>query len=300
MKNELNVIGGKLESWYEGFITMLPNIILALVVGIGIFYLSKAVRVLITRYLLARWQNEELKKIFGKVIQIIVICLGFIFALSIVNLDKTVTSILAGVGVIGLALGFAFQDIAANFISGVFLASSKPFQVDDIIEVNGIQGFIQEITLRTTTVKTFQGNDVIIPNTDLFQNPVTNFTSSQERRIDLEVGVSYSDNLQNVKKVSIEAIRGIKGLQEGKDINVLFTEFGGSSINLEVRFWTPNGSKANWLQVRSDAIEAIKTAYDAEGISIPFPIRTLEWPGAEKMMKNSPMMNSESVSKEAS
>ncbi len=98
-----------------------------------------------------------------------VIALGFLFALSIVNLDKTVTSILAGVGVIGLALGFAFQDIAANFISGLFMASNKPFQIGDIIEVEGITGKVTAIKLRTTEMKTFQGNDVIIPKIVIFR-----------------------------------------------------------------------------------------------------------------------------------
>ncbi|NVK64881.1 MAG: mechanosensitive ion channel family protein [Flavobacteriales bacterium] len=293
MKEEINLIWGKLGSWYETFIAMLPNIILALAIGIGIFFIARGVRVVVSKYLFARWENIELKKIVAKVVQIVVIALGFMMALSIVELDKTVTSILAGVGVIGLALGFAFQDIAANFISGVFMASSKPFAVGDTIEVNDTQGVIQEIKLRTTIVKTFQGNDVIIPNTDLFQNQVTNYTANQERRIDLEVGVSYSEDLKVVKETSISAIKGIDGLQEGKDIVVLFTEFGGSSINLEVRFWTPNGTKANWLQVRSDAIEAIKTAYDSKGISIPFPIRTLEWPKGENIMKKAPMMSSD-------
>ncbi|XOV67837.1 MAG: mechanosensitive ion channel family protein [Fluviicola sp.] len=293
MKEELNLILDKLGGWYDSFVVMLPNIVLALIVGIGMFYVSRGARILVARYLLYKWQNEELKRIFGKVVQITVIVLGFLLALSIVELSKTVTSVLAGVGVVGLALGFAFQDIAANFISGVFMASSKPFQVGDIIEVNDIQGFIEEIKLRTTTVKTFQGNDVIIPNTELFQNPVINYTNTEERRIDLEVGVSYSDDLQQVKEVTIEAIKTIDGLQEGKDIQVLYTEFGGSSINFEVRFWTPNGSKANWLQVRSDAIQAIKVAFDREGISIPFPIRTLEWPGAEKMMKQNSMFKYE-------
>lgn len=292
MKDEISMIWDKLGGWYQSFIVMLPNIILALVVGIGIFFLSRGVRKLFTKIIFAKWQNYELKRIVAKIVQIVVIVLGFLFALSIVELDKTVTSILAGVGVIGLALGFAFQDIAANFISGIFMASSKPFTVGDIIEVKDIQGFIQEIKLRTTTVKTFQGNDVIIPNTDLFQNPVTNYTSSEERRIDLEVGVSYSDDLEKVKNVSIEAIKSIDGLQEGKSVKVLYTEFGGSSINFEVRFWTPNGSKANWLQVRSDAIQAIKRAFDKEGISIPFPMRTLEWPGGEKIMNKSALFDS--------
>ncbi|MEO9531086.1 MAG: mechanosensitive ion channel domain-containing protein [Crocinitomicaceae bacterium] len=286
MREELNLIWDKLDNWYQSLIVMLPNILLALLVGISVFFISKGVKILVKRYILAKWENEELKAIFSKTIQFVVIVLGFLFALSIVNLDKTVTSILAGVGVVGIAVGFAFQDIAANFISGLFMATNKPFAIGDIIEVNGISGTVQELKLRTTTIKTFQGNDVIIPNTELFQNAVTNFTSTAERRIDLEVGVSYNDDLAHAKEVAIAAVNKVETLKKERGVEVLFTEFGGSSINFEVRFWINNGETANLLKTKSDAIMEIKTAFDNEGISIPFPITTLDLSESEHIFKN--------------
>lgn len=298
MKEELNLIWDKLDAWYKTFIEMLPNIILALAIGISIFFISKGVRVLFRKYILAKWQNEELKAIFAKVIQVVVIVLGFLFALSVVNLDKTVTSILAGVGVAGIAIGFAFQDIAANFISGFFMASNKPFQIGDIIEVEGIEGVVQELKLRTTLIRTYKGNDVIIPNTHLFQNPVTNFTHNNQRRVDLEVGVSYSDDLKKVKELTEKHLKKLDGLVEGKDPEVLFNEFGGSSINFKVRIWTKNAEQYNILKIQSEAIMAIKELYDSEGISIPFPIRTLDISDSEKFLTKLVNNNSENDSTE--
>lgn len=286
MKEEVGMIWDKLDGWYETFVVMLPNILIALLIGIAIFFISKGVKILMKRYLLAKWQNEELKNITAKVVQIVIICLGFLFALSIVNLDKTVTSILAGVGVAGIAIGFAFQDIAANFISGLFMAANKPFAVGDVIEVEGINGTVKALSLRTTVIKTFNGNDIIIPNSTVFQNPLTNYSTAPERRIDLAVGVSYNDDLKEVKKLSKEAINTVNGIHKNKDIQVFFTEFGGSSVNFEVRFWMEDAGRDNIVEVKSDAIEAIKTIFDKNNIDIPFPIRTLDLSKSKEILSS--------------
>ena len=286
MKEEIQLIGSKLSGWYEALIIMLPNIILALIVGILIFFISKGIRILLKRYILARWQNEELKTIFAKVMQIIVISLGLIFALSIVNLDKTVTSILAGVGIAGIAIGFAFQDIAANFISGLFMASNKPFTIGDVIDTGDISGTVKVLNLRTTVVRTFQGNDVIIPNNQIFQNPLINYSTSPERRIDLAVGVSYDADLSQVRELTIRAIKTIDGIMPEKPIEVYYNEFGGSSINFTVRFWTANTHTSNFVLLKSNAVEAIKTKFDANNINIPFPISTIDLSMSKKILEN--------------
>jgi small conductance mechanosensitive channel len=285
MKEEISLIWDKLDAWYEKLVIMLPNILLALVVGILVFFIAKGIKILVKRYLLAKWQNEELKSITAKVIQVTVIILGFLFALSIVNLDKTVTSILAGVGVVGIAIGFAFQDIAANFISGVFMASNKPFKLGDVIDTGDISGTVKQLNLRTTVVRTFQGNDVIIPNNQIFQNPLINYTTSPERRIELEVGVSYSSDLKQVKELTTKAIKKLDGLIPDKPIEVYFHEFGGSSINFSVRFWTGNTATSNFVLMKSNAVEAIKAVYDEHNIDIPFPIRTFDLSKSKDLLK---------------
>lgn len=286
MKSEINIIWDKLEGWYTSFIVMAPNILVAIVAFIASVFIARGVKYAFEKWIFGKWENTELKSIFGKILKIVVICLGFLFALSLVNLDKTVTSVLAGVGVIGLALGFAFQDIAANFISGIFMASNKPFEIGDSIEVAGVSGIVMEIKLRTTEIRTFAGNDVIVPNQTIFQNAITNYTSSPSRRIDLAVGVSYSDNLQKVKEVTMEVIKNMEGVMSSKDVQIFYTEFGGSSINFDVRFWINHGHKAKFLEYRSNAIEQIKLAYDENGFNIPFPIRTLDLADSKGILKD--------------
>ncbi len=198
-------------------------------------------------------------------------------ALSILNLDKAVTSILAGAGILGLALAFAFQDIASNFMSGIFLSIRRPLHTGDIVQIKNYMGKITQINLRDTVLRTFQGQMVIIPNKEVLQNPIENYSLLGKRRMDLTVGVSYGDDLQKVKNVTLKALEGIEGLTKDDEITFFYKEFGDSSINFDVRLWVHTAEQPEYLQVRSEAVMRIKQAYDENNITIPFPIRTLDF-----------------------
>ena len=135
----------------------------------------------------------------------------------------------------------------------------------------------KEINLRDTVVETFQGKTVIIPNKEVFQNPIENYTILRKRRFDLSVGVSYGDDLEKVRQITLDAVSDIAELSKEDDVNVFFVEFGDSSVNLSVRMWVGTTEQSTYNKVGSDAIIRIKKAYDANGIMIPFPIRTLDF-----------------------
>ena len=128
-----------------------------------------------------------------------------------------------------------------------------------------------------TVVKTFQGLHVIIPNKEVFQNPLTNYTRTNERRIDLECGVSYGDDLEKVRKIAMDALKDKPFLLEGKDINLYFTSFGDSSINFKLMFRINYPGQPGYMNAQSESIMALKKAFDENDISIPFPIRTLDF-----------------------
>jgi small-conductance mechanosensitive channel len=203
--------------------------------------------------------------------------IGFIMVLNILRLYSTVTSLLAGVGIIGLALGFAFQDIAANFISGVIIAVRKPFGVGDVIESNDYFGTIERINLRTIDIRQVTGELVKVPNRKVFENVMIIFTHYGIRRVDVVVGVSYAEDLERVQQVVKDAITGIKGMVEKKAVEVVYEEFGDSSINLKIRFWVHYGRQFDYVFARSEAIIKIKKAFDEHDVQIPFPIRTLDF-----------------------
>lgn len=221
--------------------------------------------------------SSTLNNLFSSIIFFIVLGIVFFTALSILNLDKAVTSILAGAGIVGLALAFAFQDIAANFISGIFISFRKPLQIGDIVKLEDYMGRVREINLRDTMIETFQGQTVIIPNKNVFQNPIENYSILHKRRFDLKVGVSYGEDLEKVRQVTLDAVKDIEGLSAKEKTSLFFSEFGDSSINFTVRLWMDSAEQLLYNRVGSDAVMRIKKAYDENDIMIPFPIRTLDF-----------------------
>ncbi len=276
--NFYDLIVGKLSNWIESLIAMLPNILVAALIVVAFALVAKLIRKAINKILTRVSESSSLNSLISRIAHVAVICVGAFIALSVLNLDKAVTSLLAGAGIIGLALGFAFQDIAANFMSGVIMAIRKPIRAGDLIETNGIFGKVEIVNLRSTEIINHEGQKIIVPNKLIFENPIQNFTSTGKRRVDLECGVSYGDDLKKVKEVTIKAIEQLDVVDKAKGVTLFFKEFGGSSINYEIRYWLKKGTtQANYLEGLSDGIMAIKNTYAENGIDIPFPIRTLDF-----------------------
>lgn len=218
-----------------------------------------------------------LNRLFASLSYALIIAIGAFAALSILGLDRTVTSLLAGAGIVGLALSFAFQDIATNFISGIFLAFKSPFQIGDVVETTGFRGTVEKVDLRISAIRTFNGQMVYIPNKEIFQNPIINYTELGKRRIDLGVGVSYGDDLQKAEDVTKEAIKQLEFVIQYDSIHLFYEGFGDSSINFVVIFWVKYNTEFDYLKCKSEAVKVVKAAFDQNGITIPFPIRTLDF-----------------------
>jgi small conductance mechanosensitive channel len=194
---------------------------------------------------------------------------GLFVALGILGLDTAVTSLLAGVGIVGLALGFAFQDLASNFIAGVLLSIRRPFVEGDLIENEDHLGTVTEINLRSTRLRTLQGQTVIIPNAEVFTNSVVNY-STGERRVDLRCGVAYGDDLEAARAVSWAAVRSpTRGRH--RPVDFYYEEFGDSSIDFVVRFWITVHAQPDFLRARSEAVIAIKKALRRGRLHHPLP-----------------------------
>ncbi len=271
----LPLLTEKITTWYELAIKMLPNIILAILVIIFFIAISKLSR-RTSKYIVSKLtHNKSVRDLLSSVISFTVLLIGIFIALELLNLEKTVTSILAGAGVIGLALGFAFQEIAANFVSGILITIRRPYKINDIIEIDNYMGTVKEINLRTTRLMNFNGLEVLIPNKAMFTKPFINYTTTPERRLDIKVGVGYDSDLKKVTQVTHEALNSLPDRISDKSTEVFFEEFGDSSINLEARVWIKYPANMNYLSARHQAIINIKDAFDQNSINIPFPIRTI-------------------------
>ncbi len=270
-----------LREWLDGFFELLPNLVLAVLIVIAAAFVARVVRQVVASVLHRAAdrapQTKNVVELLATIVYVGVLAAGTFIALSVLKLDGVVTTLLAGAGVVGLALGFAFQDIASNFIAGILMAIRNPFLVGEIIETNGFTGTVREISLRSTVLDTFQGQKVILPNAKVFGDPIVNYSARGERRVDLACGVGYGDDLGHAQRVAVAAIEGLAARKDGKPVQLYYTEFGDSSINFVVRFWVDFMRQTDFLEAQSEAIKAVKAAFDQGGVTIPFPIRTLDF-----------------------
>ena len=275
MNESYTVLIQKFESWAELIVSMLPNIVAALVVVFIFWLIGRSSRNGVRRISGRFTDSEAMRRLLGTFAFIFAFIVGIIIALEILNLGTAVTSLLAGAGIVGLAIGFAFQDLIANFIAGSMLAIRRPFQVGDLIETNNHVGTVIEINLRSTIIRAPQGEYVVIPNRDVFQTALVNYNADSTRRVDVVCGVSYNDDLEKVREIVLDVLRSLPARREDKEPECFFNEFGDSAINFKARFWVDFKKQPDYLAAQSEAIIALKKALDGAGVDIPFPIRTV-------------------------
>ena len=228
ISNAAAFIANKFYQWGLDTLELLPNLIVAILLILLFVLLARMVRRGVIRLLSRFMQNEAVVKLIAKLAYIFVFAIGILISLEVLHLERTVTSLLAGIGVIGLGLGIAFQDLAANFISGVSMAMKNQVKIGDLIKTGEFYGTVSYVGLRETIIRTISGQDVIIPNKEIYQNPMIHYTAHQKRRIDLAIGVSYGEDLEAVEKITLEAIRGLDFLLKGKEVKLYFTQFAST------------------------------------------------------------------------
>mgnify|MGYP001378823503 FL=1 len=284
------LINEKLERWVEASIKHLPNIAVAIFIAMAFGLLAKIVGNLAHRVLSRTFDSTQIVGLLTSIIKVAIATAGIFIALDFIGLRGTVTSLLAGAGIVGLAIGFAFQDITENLIAGIAMGVRKPFQIGDVIEAEGVFGNVEAINLRNTHVMTFFGQREIIPNKILFRNILTNYSVNGHRRIEVPVGISYADDPQQAAEVLTEAVNEFDFVIRKDEPGVWAESFGDSSINLLVWFWIEYPGEPGFLAARHQVIVAIQRALSDANILIPFPIRTLDF-GAKGGEKLNAMLN---------
>ena len=277
IKESFEGISGKLGEWLDQMILGLPNFILAVIVFILFVFAAKYLGKLLDRLLRFKVRQASIREITIKIMKVVVIAIGFFVALGLLNLNTVLTSVLAGAGVVGLAVGLALQGTLNNTFSGILLSFLPEIQIGDWIENNGYAGRVVEINLRSIVIKEADNNYVIIPNSQVIDAPFKNFSRTSRSRIMVNCGVAYNSDLELVKTITINTLSELFPQKKGEEVEFMYNEFGDSSINFVVRFWANVTSNRDILIARSAAIIAIKKVYDEHDVNIPFPIRTLEF-----------------------
>ncbi|MDC6389030.1 mechanosensitive ion channel [Maribacter sp. PR1] len=275
----------KLEDWFDALILNLPNIIIAIVVfGFTVIisrYISKGVARLLEKTKL----QASMRSLLSKIASIAIVLLGLFLVLGILNLSKALNTVLAGAGVVGLAVGLALQGALANTYSGIVLSYIKHIKFGDWIESNGFEGEVIDLDLRSVTLKQPDNNLVFLPNKLVVENPIKNYSTTAQSRVILGCGVGYESDLTFVRDLVKKTIlKNFESIEQKDDIIFLYEEFGDSSINFETRFWIKSTSALEVAKAKTEAMISVKKAFDENGINIPFPIRTLDFPQQLKIV----------------
>ena len=252
----------------------MPQLVVAVVVVLITAGLSKLAQKLARRAFGRTKLRQSLKELFTLLISIFVWMMGIMIAAVIVFPGLTPASILAGLGIGSVAIGFAFKDVFENFLAGIIILFRREMRIGDHISCEGIEGQVDHIAIRESHIRQTDGQLVIVPNSILFKNPVTVATDQDTRRVTVICGVAYDVDVDAARDVIRDAVKSCRTIADGKPIQIFAQEFGDSSINFEVTWWT--GSKPVDVRTsRDEVVATVKRTLDDAGIEIPFPYRTL-------------------------
>ena len=249
--------------------TVLP-IIKGILLAILIYWIGKKI---------ARWlsnvsskavsrshDDQILSNFVRKMVYYLLLALVIIMALT--QLGFQTTSLIAVVGAAGLAIGLALKDSLANFAAGIMLVMFRPFKIGDFVEVTDVSGTVKEIKLFSTYMRTTDNKNLIIPNSQIINDIITNYSAQDTRRIDLVIGVSYDDDIKTAQKIMEDTLAKHDKVLSDPEPKVMLNELAGSSVNFTVRPWVKS---EDYWPVRADLLEQLKTNIEAGGCSFPYP-----------------------------
>jgi small-conductance mechanosensitive channel len=255
--------GDELTAWDYGTATG---------VLVGGLIIGRVAQSLVKRLLAKSPADSFLGDLIGRIVNYVIVAFGLIYSLE--TLGVTIGPILGALGIVGIALAFAFQDILENFVAGIIIQIQRPFTSGDEIVTADHQGTIVAVDARTITIRTPDGEIVHIPSAEVIKNPIVNLTQHGSRRTTVDVGVAYGTDLDRAADVAERATRQVEDVLASPPPEVLVRGFGTSSIDLAVRFWHQPSIASRW-QTRDRVVRAVARSFTDNGITIPFPQRVL-------------------------
>ncbi len=259
----------QIQEYWEALVAQLPVMAVALLV-VMLFWGAS--------FMLGRWRrpatwtgiNPLLWGFIGRLVRGFMVAVGLLLAFDILGITSLMGAVLGTAGIVGLAIGFAFQDIVENYLAGMLLSLRRPFSVNDLVRVGEFEGRIVRLTSRELVLLTPEGNHVRLPNAHVFKNPLTNFTINPRRLFQFEVGISVDEELQRALAVGVGTLKAMAGVMEDPGPFGRVMALGESTVAVRFHGWVDQRA-TDFLKVRSEAIRLVKAALDAEGIVMPEP-----------------------------
>ena len=262
-----------LRGMLAAFGARLPYLVIAVLVYAAFHVAARLSRRLIQRVSESRRTHRNVGLVLGRLVEGGLMLMGVLVALVIAIPSFKPAQLIQILGISGVAIGFAFRDILQNFLAGILILLTEPFRIDDQIIVGGYEGTVEEILTRATSLRTYDGRRVMIPNSTLFTESVTVNTAFPTRRLQYDVGIGYGDDIAHARKVIVAALREVHGVMAEPPPEALVVDLAGSSVNIRARWWINPPRRTDVVASLDQALEAIKNALVAEGIDLPFPTR---------------------------
>lgn len=265
IQQKLSLLEQGLEDLGEWFLNFLPHLIAAIIILIAGLWASKFLCKLFVKAMDKTKADETITGFLRSALNITLKILVILCVISTLGFDMT--SIIATLSAAVITIGLALKDSLANVASGALIIINRKFKVGDYLEAEGLQGKVTKIEIMHTVLQTYDNKEVIIPNSRLMSNNITNYFVLEERRVDISVGISYDDDIDHAKKVAWELIRSQKNVLQDRPNAVVVSSLGESSVNLAVRVWCK--SEYYW-DVLAEMNENLKKTFDKNNVSIPY------------------------------
>ncbi len=268
--NLVQILIDRVQDMIAGFVKMLPQLAIALVVLVFFWGIATGARMVVRRVTSEAGVRPSLGALFVTLAGIVVWTFGILVAMAVLLPGVTAGSLLTVLGFGSVAIGFAFKDIFENFLAGVLIMLRKKMRIGDHIECDAVEGRIEQITLRETYLRRLDNQLTIVPNSYLFKNPVRIITDAKLRRHEIIVGVAYGTDLDKAADVITSALGESDLVNRSRPAEVFAREFADSSINFTIRWWS-GSRQVEMHKSRDQVVRAIKRSLDRAGIEIPFP-----------------------------
>ncbi len=256
----------------NSYATPITQVIYFAVAFLIIYFVGKlAVLPLISKILSKNDVEEHARQPILKIIKFTILFIAVAIAFGFAGFGNFLTAFATIAAAGTLAIGFAMKDIIANFVSGIFIYTEKPFKIGDWIEWNGNEGVVEEISLRVSRVRTFDNELLTVPNSLLTNNVVKNPVAKDKLRLKFMFGIAYEDDINKANEIIVKKAEGHDEILEDPEPSVRVTELANSYIGLQSRFWIKDPNRTDFIKIKSDYVQSVKEAFDEEDIEIPFP-----------------------------
>lgn len=252
-------------------IAAFPDVLLACAIFMLFYFIAKRTRQVVILVTARRQKAKTLGLILGRLAQSGVVTAGVLVALTVLFPSFRPGDLIQLLGIGSVAIGFAFRDIFQNFLAGILLLLTSPFRIGDQIVVDTYEGTVEDIQTRGTTLRTHDGCRVVIPNSDLLTHSVIVNTAFTKRRLEYEVGISYQEDIAEVKTILLQAVNSIDGVLQEPPAEAFVVALAESSVNIRVYWWTKTPHQDSILQLQDKVLTTLKNRLIEHNVDLPFP-----------------------------